>query len=248
MFEKKSHNAPEEQRLVPRFPLPKEQAKFFFDDFADLEESSGLKGKIFAIRDISANGIGIGLLEVGEALLFPVGTFCRAELKLGNTLVSVRLKVARINAWSIGFVFVDIEQTSKDLIQRFIHPLRVAKSMKSVSVHDLTSTFATGVSTWYHGESATDLYFWRDARGGVNRVLLSMGKNFWEWSDQAVGPNRVRTGTMDFLEDDRAEFHYHPHLSAEIVETAWKILEHIEGMDYRLVNFLKDQAAGESNG
>ncbi len=248
MKEKKSHGAPEEQRLVPRFPLPKEQAKFFFEGFADLNDESSATAKVFAIRDISANGIGIGLLEVGEALLFPVGSFCRVEIKLAGELISMRLKVARINAWSIGFVFGDLAEEAKEKILRFIHPLRVAKSMKPVNVNEIASSFASGVSTWFHGESATDLYFWRNARGGVEKVLLCMGKNFWQWDEMAPAGEKLRTGTIDFLGNDRAELSYHPRASEEIVDSAIKILEHIEGMDYRLVNFLKDQVVGEKNG
>lgn len=248
MKEKKSHGAPEEQRLVPRFLLAKEQAKFFFEGFDGLDNKDDSPGKIFAVRDISASGIGIGLLELGEALLFPVGSFCRAELKFGASLLSVRLKVARINAWSIGFVYVDLPKEIEEAITAFIQPLRVARSMKKVDVTKISSSFAAGISTWYHGDSATDLYFWTNARGGVEKLLLCMGKNFWEWSETPRVAENIRTGTFDFLEGDRAEFHYHPRASGEIMEMAIKILEHIEGMDYRLVNFLKDQAVGANNG
>lgn len=245
MMEKKSHGAPEEQRLVPRFPLPREQVKFFFDDFEAIDGDAATKPRVFAVRDISINGIGIGLLEIGEALLFPVHSFCRAELKIAGIIVTVRLKVARIGAWSIGFVFVDLPEDIKNLISTFIHPLRIGKSMKAVAVNLAPAAFAAGISNWYHGESATDLYFWSNARGGVERVLLCMGQKFWEWDDRADNGAKVRTGTLDFLETDKVDLHFDKSISQDIQGLAIKVLEHTEVLDYRLVNFLKDQTFQE---
>ncbi len=79
--------------------------------------------------------------------------------------------------------------------------------------------FAEGISGWYHGESATDLYFWHDVRGGVSRALLCMGEHFWEWSDS----QKIRTGRFERLQGDKVEFHYDPAPAASICQQAKKI-------------------------
>src|SRR5688500_7297781 len=116
--------APEtsEQRNVPRFPLPKEKMKFVF---GDLE-------KIFAVRDISLRGLGINLLEFSESLLFPVGSECEAELKLGLDPLQVKMRVTRTSAWSIGFVFEELTPEQQEKIRSFVDPLHIGRSLKIV--------------------------------------------------------------------------------------------------------------------
>jgi hypothetical protein len=97
-----------EQRIVPRFPLPKEKMKFVFDDLE----------KIFAVRDISLVGLGISLLEFSESLLFPLGSECEAELKLGLDPLHVKMRVTRTSAWSVGFLFESLTPEQQEKIPR----------------------------------------------------------------------------------------------------------------------------------
>lgn len=216
----------DEQRLVPRFPLPKEKIKFIFEDGE----------KVFAVRDISISGLGISLLEFGESLLFPEGYRCKAELKLDSTFV-VDLRVARVSAWSIGLAFDELKPEIQQKIKEFVDPLHIGSSLKLVDHRAAPEAFLQGMSSWYHGDSGTDIFFWKDARGGLNRALICLGKRFWEWN-HADG---VSTGDMERLEGDRVTLHRDMTPDPKTRLQVRKVLEHAEVLDYRLVSFLKDQ-------
>lgn len=217
-----------EQRMVPRFPLPKEQIKFFLPDG---------EHKVFAIRDLSSNGLGISLLEPGEVLLFPVGQEYQAEIKFDQSSEIVPLIVRRSAAWSIGFEFINPNADLMARIESFLNPLMIGKSLKKVSLDLNPEVAAYGLSAWYHGANATDLYFWSDTRGGVERVLLCVGNRFAEWNTE----NGLRSGQMERESGDKAQLSFDNSPSGEILILAVKILEQAEVLDYRLVSFLKDQ-------
>jgi hypothetical protein len=216
----------DEQRLVPRFPLPKEKIKFIFEDGE----------KVFAVRDISMTGLGISLLEFGESLLFPHGYQCKAELKLGEPLV-VNVRVARVGAWSVGFAFDDLQQEDLEKIKDFVDPLHIGASLKLVDHKAAPEAFLQGMSAWYHGDSATDLFIWKSSRGGLTRALVCLGRRFWEWHE-AEG---VSTGDMERQEGDRVTLHRDATPDPKTRMQVRKVLEHAEVLDYRLVSFLKDQ-------
>ncbi|MGZ3707015.1 MAG: PilZ domain-containing protein, partial [Bdellovibrionota bacterium] len=164
--------------------------------FEDLE-------KIFAVRDISARGLGISLLEYGEALLFPEGYQCKAELKLDGDILRVKVRVTRVSAWTVGFVFEELTPEQQLLIDAFIDPLHVARSLKKVDQTGAPEAFLRGMSSWYHGDSGTDLFLWNGTRGGLSRALFCFGRKYWEW-DEGLG---VSTGEIQRMEGDKVVMH-----------------------------------------
>lgn len=216
----------DEQRLVPRFPLPKEKIKFIFEDGE----------KVFAVRDISQTGLGISLLEFGESLLFPEGYECKAELKIGERLL-VNVRVARVGAWSVGFTFEKLSVDEQEKIKEFVDPLHIANSLKLVDHKAAPEAFLQGMSAWYHGDSGTDLFLWKDKRGGLSRALICLGRRFWEWREN----EGVATGDMERLEGDKVTLHRDTTPDPKTRSQVRKVLEHAEVLDYRLVSFLKDQ-------
>jgi hypothetical protein len=217
----------DEQRLVPRFPLPKEKIKFHFDGTE----------RVFAVRDISVKGLGISLLEYGESLLFPRGFKCEADLKLDMEHLRVKLKVARVSAWSVGFLFETLPIDQQESIQSFVDPLRIGSSLRLIDQNIAPDAFLTGMSAWYHGDSATDLFFWNNARSGVSRVLFCQGSVYWEWRED----DGVATGELERLEGDKVLFHKDVTPSPKTRALTRKVLEHADVLDYRLVSFLKDK-------
>jgi hypothetical protein len=218
---------PDEQRVVPRYPLPKEKMKFVFEELE----------KIFAVRDISARGLGISLLEYGEALLFPEGYRCQAELKLDGDPFLVKVRVARVNAWTVGFVFEELGPDERVRIDAFLDPLHIARSLKKVDQTGAPDAFLRGMSSWYHGDSGTDLFLWNGARGGLSRALFCFGGKYWEW-DETGG---VATGDMQRLEGDKVVMHKDVTPDPRTCQTVRKVLEHADILDYRLVTFLKEK-------
>jgi len=219
---------PEEQRTVPRYPLPKEKTKFVFEDCE----------KIFAVRDISSRGIGISLLEYGESLLFQEGSHCRAELKLGGgDPLEVMLLVRRVTAWTVGFTFEELSPEQQERLQAFLDPLHVARSLRKVDPAGAPDAFLRGMSSWYHGDSGTDIFLWSGPRGGVSRALFCLGRKYWEW-EEAQG---VSTGEMQRLEGDKVVMHKDVTPDPRTCLAFRKILEHAEVLDYRLVSFLREK-------
>lgn len=218
---------PEEQRLVPRYPLPKEKMKFVFEDCE----------KVFAVRDISALGIGISLLEYGESLLFPEGYECTAELNLEGELLNMKVRVVLVSAWTVGLRFEELAPEQREKIDAFIDPLHIARSLKKVDQKGAPDAFLRGMSQWYHGDPATDLFLWNGAQGGVNRFLYCSGRKYWEW-DESLG---VSTGEMQRLEGDKVVMHRDVTPDPRTCQSFRKVLEHAEVLDYRLVSFLKEK-------
>jgi hypothetical protein len=217
----------ETPRVVPRFPLPKEKMKFVF---AEGE-------KVFAVRDISARGLGISLLEFGDSLYFPVDYRCQAELNLGGPPMLVHVQVKRVNAWSVGFTFEDLAPAQEEEIRAFVDPLHVAATLKLVDPRGAPEAFGQGMSAWYHGDPATDFFLWSDARGGLRRVLLCSGQRYWEWDD-AGG---VATGQLERQGGDEVALRKDATPDARTRALVRKVLEHAEVLDYRLVSFLKEK-------
>lgn len=218
---------PEDQRSVPRYPLPKEKMKFVFEEME----------KVFAVRDISSRGLGISLLEYGESLLFPEGYHCTAELKLDGDPLRVKVRVARVSAWAIGFVFDDLSPEQREKIDAFIDPLHIARSLKKVDQRGAPDAFLRGMSHWYHGDPATDLFLWTDSRGGLQRALYCCGRRYWEW-EESLG---VSTGEMQRMEGDKVVMHKDVTPDPRTALGFRKVLEHADVLDYRLVSFLKEK-------
>lgn len=217
----------DEMRAVPRFPLPKEKMKFVFDEGE----------RVFAVRDISRRGLGISLLDFGESLFFPEGYHCKAELRIDNHPFLVEVRVARVNAWSVGFEFESLTPEQQERIAAFVDPLRIGSTLKPVDRQGAPEAFLQGMSAWYHGDSGTDLYFWNDRRGGLRRALFCVGNRFWEW-DEADGPS---TGDVRREEGDRVALHRDATPDPKVRALIRKILEHAEVLDYRLVSFLREK-------
>jgi hypothetical protein len=68
-------------------------------------------------------------------------------------------------------------------------------------------------------------------------VLLCSNGVFWEWKDR----ERSRTGTFERKTDDQVVFSYDNIKNPITQHLATKVLEHQEVLDYRLVNFLREQ-------
>ncbi|RZA06741.1 MAG: PilZ domain-containing protein [Proteobacteria bacterium] len=217
----------ETTRVVPRFPLPKEKMKFVF---AEGE-------KVFAVRDISRRGLGISLLEFDESLYFPTDYRCQAELKIDEEPMLVHVRVKRVNAWSVGFEFEDLDPAQEERLKAFVDPLHIGATLKLVDPRGAPGAFGTGLSAWYHGDSATDLYIWNDTRGGLRRALFSSGERFWEWEEGSG----IATGKVELLEGDRTILHKDATPEVRTRALVRKVLEHAEVLDYRLVSFLKEK-------
>lgn len=217
----------DEQRTVPRFPLPKEKIKFVFEEGE----------KIFAVRDISLRGVGISLLEFGESLFFPEGYSCQAELKFDSVPMLVKVRVVRVSAWSVGFVFESLTADQQEHIQGYVNPLHIGTSLRLVDQKAAPEAFLQGMSSWYHGDSGADLFLWSDTRGGVSRALLCVGQNFWEWSHESG----VFTGEVERLEGDKVVLHKDATPDPKTRVMVRKVLEHANVLDYRLGSFLRDQ-------
>lgn len=224
---KANEQAAERRRVVPRYPLPQEKIKFFFE---------GVE-RVFGVRDISLKGLGITLLDHGEVLLFPVGFHCEAELKFGAEPLRVNLQVARTSAWAVGFTFEELSSAAAAAIERSIQPIRVGKSLRGVPSALAEQASSRGISAWYHGDGNTNLYLWFDRRGGIERAMLCLGDHVWDWSQE----HGVRTGTLEQMEGLDMKVNYDHAMSRSTALVARGVFENADVLDFRLTKFLLEQ-------
>lgn len=219
-----------EKRFAPRFPLPQEEIRFHLSDHQ----------RAFALRDLSLTGVAVGLLEHGEMLLFPEDSICLADLKLGEMPpFTVELEVVRRNAYSVAFRFLNIDEKTLQQLKSFLDPLLYGKSLRPVDIALTPKALAEGITKWFHGKNSTDLYLWQDERGGATKILLCLGEHFLEWRDG----EGVRTGGFERTEAEEAVFTYDREINNEVLQTARKVLENAEVLDYRLVEFIQRELA-----
>ena len=217
----------DEQRLIPRFPVPKEKIKFLFET----------GDRIFAIRDLSNKGIAISLLEPGESLYFREGEICSSEIRLGEESFPAALRVARVSAWSVGFTFEELAEANIQIIHSFLNPMHIGSSLRKVDLSASPDSSFQNISSWYHGAASSDLYFWTNHRAGIERALLLLGKTYWEWSEN----DGVQTGIVDNQDTQRTTLQRDHTPNPRVCGLVRKVLEHAEVLDYRLVCFLKEK-------
>jgi hypothetical protein len=193
--------------------------------------------KVFALRDLSSQGLGIDLSEHGEVLLFPLGQHYSARLNLGGDLFAVELEVKRIEAANVGFKFLGLGDVLERKIEETVSPLRIAATLKSIRTGDIPESFREGVDAWFHGEMNTDLFFWIDGDGLPTKVVLLWNGNFWEWTS-SLG-TRTGEAVLDF--NRKIDLHPDPRALHSRIYQARKILENAEEVDYRWVEFLLKQ-------
>jgi hypothetical protein len=217
----------EELRSVPRFPIPREKMKFRFPQGE----------RVFAVRDISRNGIGIGLLEFTDSLLFPKDYRCEGELKLPDGVINLSLRVTRVNGWSVGFVFESADSAFEERIASFLDPIMVARSLRLMDQASAPEAFLRGLSVWYHGEPEMDLYLWESGGVGPQRALFCFGERFWEWREE----QGAATGLLERRGPDRLALMRDMTPNPKFLVFVRKVLEEADVLDYRLVSFLKER-------
>ena len=116
-------------------------------------------------------------------------------------------------------------------------PFTWGRSLRKVEPTGAPDAFLRGLTSWFHGDSGTDVFFWGGNRGGLSRALFCFGRKYWEWDD-AQG---VATGEIQRLEGDKVVLHREATPDPKTCKAVRKVLEHAEVLDYRLVTFLKEK-------
>jgi hypothetical protein len=149
----------------------------------------------------------------------------------------VKMRVTRTSAWSVGFVFAELSEEQQDKIQALIDPLHIGRSLKLVDRRGAPEAFLQGMTAWYHGDSASDLFIWNDPRGGLNRALFCLGRKFWEWDSAGS----VSTGEVQREEGDKVTLSRDATPDPKTRDMVRKVLEHADVLDYRLASFLREK-------
>ena len=214
----------ENRRVLPRFPLHSEQVKIHLESYE----------RIFVLRDVSLSGMGIDILEHSDILLFPEKKIFQGKLHLQGDWFQVELKVERNGVASVGFSFQDPSDELRKRIEDFLDPILIGKSIKQISMENAPEAFGEGITSWYHGESNSDLYLCENAEGQPFRVLMTGNGLFLEW----VNSEDLRTGELEHEQGSKVLLHYDANARHSTTYQGRKILENTPILDYRLVDLI----------
>ncbi len=225
----------QECHLLPHFPGHKEKVKILFDGVQkNRVQKNETQGKVFALKNISLDEVAVELLASEEPLPLSKGERCKAEVQLMDQVYPLDLEVLSVQEDSAHFRIFDLEEEVKDAVLQVLDPRYIARSLQEISIDLVPENFGEGITQWFHGNINSDLYIWKMNSGTWLRVVLAWNGCFWEWSE-AKG---VRTGNLDRDAKGRGRMAYHSKPLHRIQHQTRKILENMEALDYRLVEFL----------
>lgn len=190
--------------------------------------------KVFPVRHLSKSGLALDLLELGDEQLFLEKEY-QGEFHTEGTACKLVLKIDERRSHCAHFSFIRPNPQIEKAMDFLLNPARIGKSLKHVPVGIIPE--ASGMSYWYHGAMASDLFVWGEIEKGISHALLCWNSFFLEWT-----PNQEhQTGTSVKSKEDRISLQYHDSPLHHIIYEGKKILEKAHSVDSRLVEFLLAQ-------
>ena len=156
----------EERRKLPRLSLSGEQFR--------LEGTCVNSGKIFAVSDLSRQGMAIRLLDLADLASFRIATLVEGHLNLRRQKYPLKAMVRNVRRELVGLEFEELEKHTETALRSFLDPEVLGRELKPIP--------SEGQSTlWYHGPSGTDLLLWRGWDGQYSKMTLYVQRNFIQW-------------------------------------------------------------------
>lgn len=168
-----------ERRRLPRFVLTSEQFR--------LEPP----GKVFAVVNLSDDGMALGVLAETDLALFSVGAQVHGTLNLKGNKHSVQGRVRYIHQERVGVEFEGVEASAA--IRAFLDPWRLGSELRPMPSSEADAR-------WYHAVSGADLFAWDKGEGDYRKLLLFVHPYFVEWEEGSG----VNTGVA-LPTDERSE-------------------------------------------
>ena len=110
----------EERRRVPRLGLAGEQFR--------LDRT----GKIFAVSDLSRQGMALRILDSADLPMFSIGTLVEGQLNLRREKYPLTARVRNIRRDIIGFEFEALESQTEAALQKCLDPKFLGGELKPI--------------------------------------------------------------------------------------------------------------------
>lgn len=149
---------------------------------------------ILLIREISSKGFSTQVSERGFER-FQVGDMYSARMRYLGETYDLDAKVSwKSGKDTVGFELVNAERRTRDFMQRLLHPIALAHSLRKVEAEFMKNK--SDGKTWYHGDGDTDLYTWKNSQGKVSAWQLISKDTFVDWE----AGRGLRTGFLTINE------------------------------------------------
>ncbi len=189
-----SEQASAERRRLPRVSIPSEQFRL------------SKNGKIFAVADLSSEGMALRLLAIEDRVLFPIGAAIEGWLNIDRRKHRVTASVRNLRGDHVGCEFSALADETRSELARWLDPSELGSALRLMPN---PQGFGGGMEwIWFHGRSGTEILL--KVKGGEgslegraleNLVVVLWGEHYVEWSLEGVLTGRVR------FADDRDSVH-----------------------------------------
>lgn len=161
------HKDAHERRRLPRLNLAGEQFRM------------SRNGKIYAVTDLSENGMGLRILEQDDFRHFPVGARLEGTLNLHGMKYNLSATVRHLGHDFVGCEFEELAEPVRAALHHFLDPAALGQELKPIPSPE------TG-ALWYRGPSGTSLLLWRTTDGQYRRIALFVLGSYVQW-DEDIG-------------------------------------------------------------
>ncbi len=144
---------------------------------------------IFLIKEMSSTGFSSQVSERAFERL-AIGDIYVAKIRYGREIYDLKARVSWKSNHQVGFEMKDADKDTLKFMERLIHPMALAQSMKKVEANFTKEP--TDHKTWYHGDQDTDLYVWYDHQQELVGWQLVNQESFVDWNPTAG----MRTGFL----------------------------------------------------
>jgi hypothetical protein len=152
----------QERRRLPRLNFSGEQFRL------------NQNGKIFAVVDLSRQGMALRVIDPEDFRVFSVGAAVQGQLNIGREKFPVNARVRNLRPDSIGCEFEALSDVTEIALKKFLDPDSLGQELRPIP--------SAGQSTlWYHGPSGTDLLLWRGTDGQYRRLTLYVQGSYIQW-------------------------------------------------------------------
>jgi hypothetical protein len=184
-----SETSSAERRRLPRVSIPSEQFRL------------ARNGKVFAVSDLSSEGMALRLLSLDDRLLFPVGAKIEGWLNIDRRKHRVLASVRNLRGDHVGCEFAELADETRSELARWLSPSELGGTLRLMP---MPPGFGSGLEwIWFHGRSGTELLAKVsggegpvEARGLEKVIVVLWGEHYVEWS--IAGPS---TGRVRFADD-----------------------------------------------
>lgn len=170
-----------QRRRVPRLNLSDEQFRLAYN------------GKIFAIVDLSLEGMAFRVIDQDDLGVFSVAAKIEGTLNLDGKRHEVKAQVRHIRSDLVGCRFEELKNDNNNdknndtytALSQFLDPAILGSKLRPIPAPE-------GGLLWYRAPSGTNFLLWRGTDGHYSRVMMHILGNFVQWdSEDGLSTGRI---------------------------------------------------------